>query len=78
MFQEIEDIDQNQESRSRSGSHVSTNRHRLRCFRYSEYDHFARECPNMMTEGDSDEESLEPHCKCYHKMTHLTMLKWRV
>ena len=41
-------------SRSRSGSRVSTNRDRLRCFRCSEYDHFARECPNTMTEDDSD------------------------
>ena len=30
-------------TRSRSSSHVSTNRDRLRCFRCSEYDHFSRE-----------------------------------
>ena len=47
------------ESRSRSSSHVSTNRDRLRCFSCSEYDHFARECPNMMTEDDSDQEDLD-------------------
>ena len=38
---------------------MSTNRDRLRCFRCSEYDHFARECPNMMTEDDSDQEDLD-------------------
>ena len=47
------------ESRSRSSSHVSTNRDRLRCFRCSEYDHFVRECINMMTEDDSDQEDLD-------------------
>ena len=31
--------------RSRSGSRVSTNRDRIRCFECREYDHFARECP---------------------------------
>ena len=47
------------ESRSRSSSHASTNRDRLRCFRCSEYDHFARECPNALTEDDSDQEELD-------------------
>ena len=47
------------ESRSRSSSHVSTNRDRLRCYRCSEYDHFARECPNALMEGDSDQEDLD-------------------
>ena len=28
-------------------------------FRCSEYDHFARECPNAMTEDDSDQEDLD-------------------
>ena len=42
-------------SRSRSSSQVSTNRDRLRCYRCNEYDHFARECPNVM----SDEEKIE-------------------
>ena len=31
--------------RSRSGSRVSTNRDRIRCFECREYDHFVRECP---------------------------------
>ena len=47
------------ESRSRSGSSLSTNRDGLRCFRCSDYDHFARECTNMMTEDDSDQEDLD-------------------
>ena len=59
MFQEIEENRPESESRSRSGSHVSTNRDRLKCFRCSEYGHFAREYPNMMTEDDSDWEDLD-------------------
>ena len=42
-------------SRSRSSSHVSTNRDRSRYYRCNEYDHFARECPNIML----DEEQIE-------------------
>ena len=57
--------DRNRESRSttrsRSSSHVNTNRYRLRCFRSSEYDHFAIECPNALTdeESGSDSEDLD-------------------
>ena len=47
------------ESRSRSGSRVSTNRHRIRCFRCREYDHFARECPNTKVNEESDHSDLE-------------------
>ena len=43
------------ESRSRSSSHVSTNRDRCRCYRCNEYDDFARECPNDVTDGSSDD-----------------------
>ena len=43
------------ELRSRSTSHVSTNRDRCRCYRCNEYDHFARECPNDATDGSSDD-----------------------
>ena len=42
-------------SRSRSSPQVSTNRDRSRCYRCNEYDHFARECPNIM----SNEEQIE-------------------
>ena len=43
------------ESRSRSTSHVSTNRDRHRCYRCNEYVHFAREYPNDVTDGSSDD-----------------------
>ena len=43
--------------RSRSSSHVNTNRDRLRCYRCSEYDNFARKCPNTLTDGESGSES---------------------
>ena len=43
-------------SRSRSNFRVSTNKDRVRCFKYREYDHFANECPNLFIE-DSDRES---------------------
>ena len=46
---------ENSRTRSRSSSHVSTNRDRFRCYRCSEYDHFARECPHTLTDGSSDE-----------------------
>ena len=42
-------------SRSTSSSHVSTNRDRHRCYRCNEYDHFARECSNIGTDGSSDD-----------------------
>ena len=41
-------------SRSRSSSHVSTNRDRSRCYRCNEYDHFARECPNIMLDEEQE------------------------
>ena len=40
-------------TRSRSHSRGTMNRHRIRCFRCSEYDHFANGCPNVGT-NDSD------------------------
>ena len=48
-------------ARSRSSSHVNTSRGRLRCYRCSKYDHFARECPNALTdkESDSDSENID-------------------
>ena len=42
-------------TRSRSSSCVRTNRDRLRCYRCSEYNHFARKCPNALTDEISDE-----------------------
>ena len=44
-------------ARSRSSTCVNTNRDRLRCYRCSEYDHFAKESPNVLTDEESDSES---------------------
>ena len=38
-------------TRSRSNSRVTKNKDRIRCFRCREYDHFAKNCPNMGTDG---------------------------
>ena len=43
-------------SSSRLRSRTSTNRDRIRCFKCREYDHFANECPNLVTDN-SDRES---------------------
>ena len=43
-------------SRSRSGLRVSTNRDRIRCFKGREYDHFAKDCPNI---SDTEKEQSE-------------------
>ena len=40
-------------TRNRSSSRVTTNRDRVICYRCREYDHFANECPNSVTD-DSD------------------------
>ena len=32
-------------SRSRSGSRANTDRNRIRCYKYREYDHFVKNCP---------------------------------
>ena len=40
-----------------SGSRVSTNRDRIRCFICREYDHFAKDCPNISeTEKEQSEQ----------------------
>ena len=53
----------NSGSRSRSNSRVTTNRDRIRCFRYRDYDHFTNECPNTGIEDsdgyDSDSAALQ-------------------
>ena len=41
--------------RSRSGSRVSTNRDRIRCYICREYDHFVRDCPNSREERDLEQ-----------------------
>ena len=39
-------------SRSRSGSRVSTNSDRIRCYNCREYDHFMRDFPNSREERE--------------------------
>ena len=41
-------------SRSRCSTHVNTNRDRSRCYRCNEYDHFARECPNIKSDEEPE------------------------
>ena len=40
-------------TRNRSTSRVTVNRDRIRCYKCREYDNFANECPNSVTD-DSD------------------------
>ena len=42
-------------SRSRSGSRVSTNRNRIRCYKCGEYDHFTKDCPTSKKERDIED-----------------------
>ena len=49
-----------EESRSRSNSRVSTNRDHMWCYRCREYDHFASECPNTLTDEETDYEDVDP------------------
>ena len=39
----------------KSGSRVSTKRDRIRCFKCREYDHFAKDCPNV---SDTEKETV--------------------
>ena len=48
-------------SRSRSGSRVSTNRDRIRCYKCREYDHFMRYCPNSREERDLEQLQQMPN-----------------
>ena len=47
-------------SRSRSNSRVSTNHDHIRCYRCREYDHFASECPNTLTDEEPDCDDADP------------------
>ena len=49
-----------EESRSRSNSRVGTNCYCIRCNRCWEYDHFAAECPNTLTNEETDYEDADP------------------
>ena len=44
-------------SRSRSGSRATTKRDRIRCFKYREYDHCARDC--LTTEGNREAKEIQ-------------------
>ena len=55
------------ESRSTSNSRVSTNHDHVRCYRCREYDHFASECPNMLTDEELDYNDADP--ASLHMMT---------
>ena len=41
---------------SRSGPRASTNRDRIRCFKWREYDHFAKDCLNV---SETEKEQLD-------------------
>ena len=45
----------------RSGSRASTNKNRIRCDKYREYDHFARDCPNSREERDLEQLQQMPN-----------------
>ena len=47
-------------SRSRSNSRVSTNHDRIRYYRCREYDHFASERPNTLTDKEPDCDNADP------------------
>ena len=48
------------ESRSRSNSRVSTNHDRVRYYRHREYNHFASECPNTLTDKEPEYDDADP------------------
>ena len=62
-------------ARSRSSSYVNTNKDRLRCYRCSEYDHFARECPNTLTDQESGSESKEIDDSTWQMLSQVPKLK---
>ena len=47
--------DRNGSSRSRSGSRISVNRDRIRCYKCREYDHFAKDCPTSKLEKETEQ-----------------------
>ena len=59
QYQRIEVIDQDQNQDLDHVLRVRTNRDRIRCYRCGEYDHFTRECPNTMTDEESDHRDLD-------------------
>ena len=57
-------------SRSRSGLRASTNRDRIRCSRYREYDHFTKDCPTSR-----EEKEIEQHLQMLDLEDEQTSLK---
>ena len=57
-------------SRSTSGSRASTNRDRIRCYKYREYDHFAKDWPTLRVEKESEQMQ-----QMYNKDNEQTILK---
>ena len=45
---------------------MTTNKDRIRCFRYREYDHFANECPNT---GIDDSDGYKSDSGAFQLMT---------
>ena len=63
-------INNRSSSRSRSGSRANTNRDRIRCLKCRQYDHFAKDCPNMsQTEKDQTEQIQQILDSEEHKTT---------
>ena len=59
-------------SRSRSGSRVSTNRDRIRCYKCREYDHFAKDC--LATKEERQTDQIQQMYNLDKKQTSLKML----
>ena len=58
-------------SRSRSGSRASTNRHRIRFYKWRQYDNFAKECPSSKVEKETEQIQ-----QLYNMDKEQTTLKW--
>ena len=61
-------------SRSRSGSRVSTNRDRIRCFKCREYVHFAKDCPNISETEKEQAEQIQQMLNLEEDKTALKVL----
>ena len=59
-------------SRSRSGLRASRNRHRIRCYKHIEYDHFAKDC--LMSKIEKEEEQIQQMYNMDEKQTALKTL----
>ena len=59
-------------SRSRSKSRASTNRDRIRCYKYREYDHFVKDC--LTSREEKEIEQLQQMLNLEEEQTSLTSL----